>query len=218
MMMSMSGFAITSRASDTIFAWSPTTSLARAVSRSATIVISMPRPARRRISSWLRRSTLNVPLPTVPMPSRPTWMGFMVRMASVGSVSMTFSVVFEKARDATDRIGQVIGVRQEHETEVVGLRPVEAGALHDDHFFFGKQFIGELLVVGDGVHLRVELGKHVERGLGLDHAHTRDLRQKVVGQIALPAQPPGGRHQVLDALVAAQRGLNRQLPRRVGAQ
>jgi hypothetical protein len=36
----------------------------------------MPRPARRRISSWLRCSTLKVPLPTVPMPSRPTWMGF----------------------------------------------------------------------------------------------------------------------------------------------
>jgi hypothetical protein len=41
------------------------------------MVISMPRPARRRISSWLRCSTLKVPLPTVPMPSRPTgWMGF----------------------------------------------------------------------------------------------------------------------------------------------
>jgi hypothetical protein len=40
------------------------------------MVISMPRPARRWISSWLRLSTLKVPLPTVPMPKRPTLIGF----------------------------------------------------------------------------------------------------------------------------------------------
>src|ERR1700758_4950541 len=75
--MSMSGLAMTWRPSDTTLAWSPTMALARSTSRSATIVISMARPARRRISSWLRVRTLYVPEPTVPMPSRPTWIAFM---------------------------------------------------------------------------------------------------------------------------------------------
>src|SRR5436309_12212685 len=160
MTMSISGFAITSRASATTFACSPTTERARTVSRSATIVISIPRPARRRISSWLRRSTLKVPLPTVPMPNRPTCIGF---MACRFSKRVTFAVVFEEACDAADRVGQVVGVGQEHEPEMVGLQPVEAGPLHDQHLLLGEQFVGELLVVGDRVDLRVEAREHVQR-------------------------------------------------------
>src|SRR3954470_9704237 len=45
-------------------------------SLSATTAIRIARPARRRISSALRLSTSQVPPPTVPMPSRPTLMGF----------------------------------------------------------------------------------------------------------------------------------------------
>jgi len=74
--ISISGLASTSRASPTTLTPEPTICCARAVSRSATMVISMPRPARRLISSWLRCSTLKVPLPTVPMPNRPTWIAF----------------------------------------------------------------------------------------------------------------------------------------------
>src|SRR5579862_5159965 len=74
--MSISGLAMISRPSVTILTLSPTTRFARSTSRSATIVISMARPARRRISSWLLVRTLYVPEPTVPMPSRPTWIGF----------------------------------------------------------------------------------------------------------------------------------------------
>src|SRR5438045_839296 len=223
MTMSMSGSAMTSRASATTFAWSPTTALARATSRSATVLISMPRPARRRISSWLRRSTLNVPLPTVPMPSRPTWMGFMAMGSSScrfwrSSARMPLAVVIEKARDAADRIGEVVGVGQEHEAEVVGRGPVEAGALHDQNLLLGEQLVGELLVVGDRVQLRVEPGEHVQRRLRLHDAHARDLREQLVGQVALPAEPSDRRDQVLDALVAAERGLDRELARGVRAQ
>jgi hypothetical protein len=35
----------------------------------------VPRPARRTISSWVRCKTVKTPLPTVPMPSKPTRMG-----------------------------------------------------------------------------------------------------------------------------------------------
>src|ERR1700748_998868 len=74
--MSISGLAMISRPSATTLTPSPTMDRARSTSRSATIVISMARPARRRISSWLRVRTLYVPEPTVPMPSRPTWIAF----------------------------------------------------------------------------------------------------------------------------------------------
>ena len=113
---------------------------------------------------------------------------------------------------------QVVGIGQEDQPEMVGRGPVEAGALHDQHLLLGQQLVGELLIVDDRVHLRIELREHVQRGLGLDHADARDLRQQLVGQVALAAQPPARGHQVLDALVAAERGLDRQLPRRVGAQ
>ena len=44
--------------------------------------------------------------------------------------------------------------------------------------------VAKLLVVDDRVHLRVEPREHVQRGLGLDHRHARDLRQQVMGEIA----------------------------------
>src|SRR5688572_12632216 len=55
-----------------------TSDLAFRTSLSATCVILIARPARRRISSALRLSTSQVPPPTVPMPSRPTLIGFML--------------------------------------------------------------------------------------------------------------------------------------------
>src|SRR3990167_10976747 len=148
--MSMSGLAMTARASFTTVTPSPTRLWARATSRSATMVISMPRPARRLISSWLRRSTLNVPEPTTPMPNRPTCIGFIVifflieiavnaypscrvryQMGS-NSVGMAFAVVFQEPGQATDRLAQIVFMRQEHDAKVIRLRPVEAGAL-DQH-------------------------------------------------------------------------------------
>src|SRR4051794_25348407 len=50
--------------------------LAFSTSLSATQAIRIARPARRWISSALRLSTSQVPPPTVPMPNRPTLMGF----------------------------------------------------------------------------------------------------------------------------------------------
>src|SRR3954467_11987181 len=149
--MSISGLAMISRASFTTRAALPTTASARAVSRSATMVISMRRPARRWISSWLRRSTLKTPLPTVPMPSRPTWIGFTISFLGCArssralgrsrgfSGAVPFAVVVQEARDAADGLAQVVLVRQEHDAEVVRLRPVEAGALHQHHPRFLQQ-------------------------------------------------------------------------------
>jgi hypothetical protein len=78
--MSMLGSRTTSKASPVTRAAPPVIDFARSTSRSATAVIWIGRPARRVISSWLRVSTVQVPPPTVPMPSRPTLMGFMLSL------------------------------------------------------------------------------------------------------------------------------------------
>ena len=74
--MSMSGLATTSLPSATHRACPPVRRCARSRSLSATIAMRISRPARRWISSRLRASTVQVPPPTVPMPSRPTLIGF----------------------------------------------------------------------------------------------------------------------------------------------
>ena len=82
MTMSTSGERTTSQASETTFALPFTIERACATALSATIVIWIARPARRWISSAFRRSTSQVPPPTVPMPSSPTRMGFRVCFAA----------------------------------------------------------------------------------------------------------------------------------------
>ena len=57
-----------------------------------------------------------------------------------------------------------------------GVGPVEAGALHDQHLLLGEQLVGELLVVLDRVDLRVEPREHVERRLRLDARSRRGSR------------------------------------------
>ena len=79
--MSISGSRTTSNASAVTRALPPVSFLAFNVSLSATTLMRMSRPARREISSRLRASTAQVPPPTVPMPSKPTLIGF-IRAAS----------------------------------------------------------------------------------------------------------------------------------------
>src|SRR5216684_1675916 len=75
-MMSICGSRTSLNASPMTFALLPVIFLARRTALSATCVICIARPARRRISSALRLSTSQVPPPTVPMPSSPTLIGF----------------------------------------------------------------------------------------------------------------------------------------------
>src|SRR5467141_1504977 len=74
-MMSIRGSRTSLYASPMTFAFFPVIFLARRTALSATCVIWIARPARRRISSALRLSTSQVPPPTVPMPSSPTLIG-----------------------------------------------------------------------------------------------------------------------------------------------
>src|SRR5450755_2971533 len=218
-MTSISGREMTDRASATTSAAPAASAPARTVSRSAMCVMRISRPALLLISSWLRCRTLKVPPPTTPAPSNPTRIGFIdMRRRCSSSLRMARAVVVEERGDAADRLGQIVRVRQEDDPEVVGPRPVEARPLDDQHLLLGEQLVGELLVVLDRVDRRVELREHVERRLRLDAADAGNRSQQLVGEVALAAQAPARGDQVVDALVAAERGLDRELPRRVRAQ
>src|SRR5437899_1269970 len=59
------------------------------------------------------------------------------------SVRVALAVVLEELRDAADRIRQIVGIRQEHDAQVIRPRPVEPGALHDQHLLLRQQLVGE---------------------------------------------------------------------------
>src|SRR2546428_12578849 len=77
-MMSISASRTTRNASDRTFAFLPTLLRALPTALWVTCEMRIARPARRRISSALRLSTSQVPPPTVPMPSSPTLIGFIL--------------------------------------------------------------------------------------------------------------------------------------------
>ena len=109
-------------------------------------------------------------------------------------------------------------MRQENNPEVVCGRPVKTRALHQQNLGFLQHFLDELLVIGDRVHLRVKLGEHVQGSARLDASHARNGGDQFMRQIALTTQASARTHKVVDALVAAQRGLNRPLAGNVGTQ
>src|SRR5574340_347220 len=185
--MSMSGLFTTAKASVVISRSGPASLRAFSRSRTAAIFTTISRPARRVISSALRRNTVGVPPPTGPKPNRPTLMGFIsLSCPSQLLTAVPFAVVFEEARNPADGFGEIVHIGQEHHPEMVGMRPVEAAALHQQDFFLKQQLKDEFLVVGDRVHLRVEPRKKVHRPLRLDAGNPRDFGQQLPGQVALP--------------------------------
>src|SRR5262249_14555704 len=108
-----------------------------------------------------------------------------------GSRRVPAVVAIEEVRDAPERVGEQVGVGQEHDPEVIGLRPVEAGALHHEHLLLLQQLEDELLIVGDGIALRIEPREEIHGRLRLDAGHARDAREQVDGEMARPAEPTG---------------------------
>ena len=107
---------------------------------------------------------------------------------------------------------------QEDEADVVWLRPVEAGALHDEDLLLAQQLQGELLVVADAEALHVQPRKEIQGALRLHATDAFDVLQERMGEVALFVEPPTLGHQGVNALGAAQRRLNRMLRRHVRAQ
>ena len=101
---------------------------------------------------------------------------------------------------------------------MVGAYPVEARALHDEHFFLREKIAGKLHVVADVEFLNVQLGKNVERAFGAHAAYAVDVVEHFGGDDALVVEPPAGNDKLVDALVAAQCGLDAVLHGGVGAE
>jgi hypothetical protein len=127
-------------------------------------------------------------------------------------------VALQEAGETADGGGEVVLMGQKDDPQVVGMGPVEATALHQPHLLLQQQVEYELLIVSDGIVVGVESRKKVQGRLGLDATDAGDRRDQIKRQVALFAQTAGGQHQVIDALVTAERGLDGVLGRDVGAQ
>src|SRR5260221_8566813 len=115
-------------------------SRARSSVRVAIHVMRIGRPARRVISSSLRRRTSHVPRPTVPKPSRPTLSGFIAGR----SLSLAKAVVAEHLLDAADRLARARLVLDHREAHVPVAVLAEADARRHRHLGVGHQFFFEL--------------------------------------------------------------------------
>src|SRR3546814_9694425 len=76
----------------------------------------------------------------------------------------------------------------------------------------------ELFIVVDRADLWVDPWEGVQRTHRLDAADARNVVEQFPGAVALLQQPALWQDQVIDALVAAQRCLDRVLARYVGTQ
>ena len=98
---------------------------------------------------------------------------------------------------------QVSGPGQGDDAQVVGLGPVEAGALDHQDLLLQQQIENHLGVVVDLVDLGVEAGEDVQRPLGDHTADTGDLRQGLDSSVTLLEQSAGRTDETLDGLLAA---------------
>ncbi|MGB7209054.1 MAG: hypothetical protein WBD27_10375 [Pyrinomonadaceae bacterium] len=101
---------------------------------------------------------------------------------------------------------------------MVGLLPVKTASLHDQDFFLAKQFTSKLLVVLDWINSRVKTRKHIKSRFWFDDRHAGDFRQQVVSAVTLSAQPTAGCDKIVDALIAAESSLDRELSRSIRAE
>lgn len=65
--------------------------------------------------------------------------------------------------------------RQIHDTEVIGVGPVEAAAVDEKHMFFPEKIQHKLLIVGDAEPFHVQLREHVKGCIRVRNADTGDI-------------------------------------------
>src|SRR5438045_5228081 len=122
--------------------WIPATSrvasCAFASVRVPTQVMRIGRPALRSISSPLRASTVHTPRPTVPMPSKPTWIGFTNGRRS------SETVFAEHLLDAANRLTRARLVLDHCEAHMIVAVFAEADAGRHRNLRPREQLLGEL--------------------------------------------------------------------------
>ena len=101
---------------------------------------------------------------------------------------------------------------------MVRVLPVERAAVAEENLLALQQVQGELLVIGNVEALNINLREQVERAVRTGAADAVNLVEHLVCQGALLVQAAAGNDQLVNGLVAAERGLDGVLCRNVGAQ
>ena len=71
----------------------------------------------------------------------------------------------KKTRNPSDRLFQILDVRQEYNSEMIGLWPVESCSLHQEHLFFEKEVQDHFRVIFHLEPFLVDLGEEIERAV-----------------------------------------------------
>ena len=95
---------------------------------------------------------------------------------------------------------------------------VEGRALNQKYFLLEQQIQNQLLVIHHREVLGIEPREQVKRPFGLDAADAGNVVEHAPGGLTLLVQTTSRCHQIVDGLIAAQRGLDCQLGRHIGAQ
>ena len=106
---------------------------------------------------------------------------------------------------------------QIHDSEVIGLMPVEALAGDQQDLLIPQQVKGKLFVIGDIKLLCVDLGENIEAGLRLYSADTGDIIESLGDEFSLLIHTTTGNNVVLNTLITAESSLNNGLGRHIGA-
>src|SRR5690554_1483527 len=128
------------------------------------------------------------------------------------------AIALQKIPDTANGGFQIFYPRQGNDAEVIRPGPVEGGALYHQDFFLQQQVQDKFFIVVDRAHLGVDTREGVQRTHRLDATDAGNGIEQFPGTVALFQQTPFGQHQIIDALIAAQCGLDGVLCRDVTAQ
>ena len=88
---------------------------------------------------------------------------------------VTLSVMLQKVGNTSYRLGEVITIRQEYDSYMVRVGPIEAAPLYQQNPLLNEQVQYELLIILDRVHLRIKTWKEIHRRLRLKAGDPRDI-------------------------------------------
>ena len=131
---------------------------------------------------------------------------------------MLLLVVSHEVTQALQGAGEGLRIGQEHQAEVIRVLPVERAAVAEENLLALEQIQGELFIVGNVEALNINLREQIERTVRAGAADAVNLIEHLVRQGALLVQAAAGNNQLVNGLVAAERGLDGVLCRNVGAQ
>ena len=110
--------------------------------------------------------------------------------------------------------GEVLRFRQHNDPEVIGLRPIEAAAGHQQDVFFVQEIHSELFIIGDGALFEIDAGENVE-GTGIfDHREAIEPADGLNGGFPLLIKAAAGDEQLTGALFILQGGISTARKRR----